>query len=371
MSPLSVEVRFLGHRTGTDERGASYTLFHISVVADGLAWEVERRFSEFKKLAETLKQQAIAQSGQKDLPALPPALPSAILNPGFMTSSLNKEFVERRAAGLQEYLQALTRHASTDLGQLVEFLSASTDAPAEPWSPSEPGSVHSTRPSERGVDGEGVCPDTVPAVDGGTLRTPDPRTPARSWLEPLPALAWDLLWEEGVEEDGGDALGVVAGEGGAQEEGEEGAGGLGGPGLCGPAPGLASPRQRRAQSAPSPHTVGAAGGGTGSAGSAGGGGSGGGEGGGGGGGGGGCGTPQHQAHRVAAEASSSPRSAEADSPTPRIPVGARVWAHGAAGGAAGEEGRGDAAGAAGRLLGRRVRGGVAQCKVSFDGYDSP
>ena len=159
MSPRSLEVRFLGHRTGTDERGASFTLFHISVVADGLAWEVERRFSEFKKLAEQLKQQAIAQAaGQKDLPALPPALPSAILNPGFMTSSLNKEFVERRAAGLQEYVQALTRHAGTDLGQLADFLSAATEPPAEPWSLSEPGAVMcegGATPTERDVAREG------------------------------------------------------------------------------------------------------------------------------------------------------------------------------------------------------------------------
>ena len=175
MSPLSVEVRFLGHRTGIDERGASFTLFHISVVADGLAWEVERRFSEFKKLAEQLKQQA-AQSGQKDLPALPPALPSAILNPGFMTSSLNKEFVERRAAGLQEYLQALTRHASTDLRQLVDFLSADTDAPAEPWAHSEPGSVRwegGATPSERGGAREGGA--TASEDDGGPPALLDPR----------------------------------------------------------------------------------------------------------------------------------------------------------------------------------------------------
>ena len=175
MSPLSVEVRFLGHRTGIDERGASFTLFHISVVADGLAWEVERRFSEFKKLAEQLKQQA-AQSGQKDLPALPPALPSAILNPGFMTSSLNKEFVERRAAGLQEYLQALTRHASTDLRQLVDFLSADTDAPAEPWAHSEPGSVRwqgGATPSERGGAREGGA--TASEDDGRPPALLDPR----------------------------------------------------------------------------------------------------------------------------------------------------------------------------------------------------
>ena len=175
MSPLSVEVRFLGHRTGIDERGASFTLFHISVVADGFAWEVERRFSEFKKLAEQLKQQA-AQSGQKDLPALPPALPSAILNPGFMTSSLNKEFVERRAAGLQEYLQALTRHASTDLRQLVDFLSADTDAPAEPWAHSEPGSVRwegGATPSERGGAREGGA--TASEDDGGPPALLDPR----------------------------------------------------------------------------------------------------------------------------------------------------------------------------------------------------
>ena len=175
MSPLSVEVRFLGHRTGIDERGASFTLFHISVVADGFAWEVERRFSEFKKLAEQLKQQA-AQSGQKDLPALPPALPSAILNPGFMTSSLNKEFVERRAAGLQEYLQALTRHASTDLRQLVDFLSADTDAPAEPWAHSEPGSVRwqgGATPSKRGGAREGGA--TASEDDGGPPALLDPR----------------------------------------------------------------------------------------------------------------------------------------------------------------------------------------------------
>ena len=175
MSPLSVEVRFLGHRTGIDERGASFTLFHISVVADGFAWEVERRFSEFKKLAEQLKQQA-AQSGQKDLPALPPALPSAILNPGFMTSSLNKEFVERRAAGLQEYLQALTRHASTDLRQLVDFLSADTDAPAEPWAHSEPGSVRwqgGATPSEPGGAREGGA--TASEDDGGPPALLDPR----------------------------------------------------------------------------------------------------------------------------------------------------------------------------------------------------
>ena len=175
MSPLSVEVRFLGHRTGIDERGASFTLFHISVVADGFAWEVERRFSEFKKLAEQLKQQA-AQSGQKDLPALPPALPSAILNPGFMTSSLNKEFVERRAAGLQEYLQALTRHASTDLRQLVDFLSADTDAPAEPWAHSEPGSVRwqgGATPSERGGAREGGA--TASEDDGRPPALLDPR----------------------------------------------------------------------------------------------------------------------------------------------------------------------------------------------------
>ena len=208
MAPRSFQVRFLGHRTSTDERGASFTLFHISVVADGLAWEVERRFSEFKKLAEQLKQQAIAQvcalttaprttcacvwlvgyarrrppgdtlglrpvglpcllahmnsepqaAGGRDLPALPPALPSAILNPGFMTSSLNKEFVERRAAGLQEYVQALTRHAGANLGQLADFLSAATEPPAEPWSLSEPGAVMcegGATPTERDVAREG------------------------------------------------------------------------------------------------------------------------------------------------------------------------------------------------------------------------
>ena len=188
MSPLSLEVRFLGHRTGTDERGASFTLFHISVVADGLAWEVERRFSEFKKLAEQLKQQAMAQSVQKDLTVLPFALPSAILNPGFMTSSLNKEFVERRAAGLQEYLQALTRHASTDLGQLVDFLSAVSDAPAEPWSLSEPGSVRwegGTTPSERGVAREGGA---TASEDGHTPTGTDGRTPRthRPMPDPMP-----------------------------------------------------------------------------------------------------------------------------------------------------------------------------------------
>ena len=207
MAPRSLEVRFLGHRTGTDERGASFTLFHISVVADGLAWEVERRFSEFKKLAEQLKQQAIAQAaGQKDLPALPPALPSAILNPGFMTSSLNKEFVERRAAGLQEYMQALTRHAGTDLGQLADFLSAATEPPAEPWSLSEPGAVMcegGATPTERDVAREGgatASEDARPpaSTDGRMARSPEPNSPvACSWLEPLPALAWDLLWEEG------------------------------------------------------------------------------------------------------------------------------------------------------------------------------
>jgi len=183
-----MEVRFLGHRTGTDERGASFTLFHISVVADGLAWEVERRFSEFKKLAEQLKQQAMAQSVQKDLTVLPFALPSAILNPGFMTSSLNKEFVERRAAGLQEYLQALTRHASTDLGQLVDFLSAVSDAPAEPWSLSEPGSVRwegGTTPSERGVAREGGA---TASEDGHTPTGTDGRTPRthRPMPDPMP-----------------------------------------------------------------------------------------------------------------------------------------------------------------------------------------
>jgi hypothetical protein len=84
-----------------------------------------------------------------------------------MTSSLNKEFVERRAAGLQEYVQALTRHAGTDLGQLADFLSAATEPPAEPWSLSEPGAVMcegGATPTERDVAREGGA--TAASEDG-------------------------------------------------------------------------------------------------------------------------------------------------------------------------------------------------------------
>lgn len=100
--PLELELRVVGHRSDVDERGSPFTLFQIRIVADGLSWVVERRFSEFKKLDGLVRQRAIEHlGGNKDASALPPTLPSSILSSGFFTSSVNAEFVKRRVAGLQ------------------------------------------------------------------------------------------------------------------------------------------------------------------------------------------------------------------------------------------------------------------------------
>ena len=101
--PIEVELRVVGHRSDVDERGSPFTFFQIRIVADGLSWVVERRFSEFKKLDALVRQRAIEHlgGGNKDPSALPPTIPSAILSSGFFTSSVNAEFVKRRVAGLQ------------------------------------------------------------------------------------------------------------------------------------------------------------------------------------------------------------------------------------------------------------------------------
>ena len=219
--PIEVELRVVGHRSDVDERGSPFTFFQIRIVADGLSWVVERRFSEFKKLDALVRQRAIEHlgGGNKDPSALPPTIPSAILSSGFFTSSVNAEFVKRRVAGLQardatppcararaprpssdlvarrhtlihiplpstpsqDHLQALTRHAAADKRLLLEFFAA--DGSARHEEHVQPSAAAGRAAAAGGADAASAATPVVA-----------PRAPSKPkpWMAELPAVeaAW-------------------------------------------------------------------------------------------------------------------------------------------------------------------------------------
>ena len=103
MDPPRIEVT--GTITATDARGYHYTLYRVHVTAGSNKWTVERRFSDFKRLAEQLRLRA-ADQGARASPH--PALPSSLMSaPWTSGGNMNPDFVVRRAKGLQSFLRAL------------------------------------------------------------------------------------------------------------------------------------------------------------------------------------------------------------------------------------------------------------------------
>lgn len=172
--PLSSSIR--STRTAFDERGQPYTLFELRTEGGDYAWVAERRYSDFKKLSQTLQEKQ-RQAGNARAPPEMPKSNASWLGGG----SMNPDFIRKRAAGLDAWLQKLLQSHQED-EVLLQFL-ADTTARRKSLS----GIAASA-----GRAGDG----TTPAAGGATAAT---RT--RVIAAAPPPLTWHLVWEAPADED--------------------------------------------------------------------------------------------------------------------------------------------------------------------------
>mmetsp|Transcript_35909 Transcript_35909/g.59518 ORF Transcript_35909/g.59518 Transcript_35909/m.59518 type:complete len:383 (+) Transcript_35909:24-1172(+) len=168
----SLVVRAASSRTEMDTKNFPYTVYSFTIDREGESWTIEHRFSEFKRLAESLRQNAVDRGLPPPLP-----LPNAILSPGLMASSRSPEFVAKRAAGLESYLSELVRTTADSV--LLEFVAA------KPPETDENPVLPSTESSQLVSDREEIK---------GSMQQSECR------------LQWVLLWEEPAEEEVADPL---------------------------------------------------------------------------------------------------------------------------------------------------------------------
>jgi len=204
----------------------NYTLYEITVRVNsgGGGWlpglprssralpPVQRRFKEFKALAE-----AVRLSGRTS-----PVIPSSVLSPGLMASSRAAEFVARRKAALEAYMRDLFEAVEAgELPALDEFVSendlskgpspptARTSGSGTPWLQSLFTKQQRLSDSEGSEASAAAEPSHAGGARGkrksGKLAKVDA---IRRGQHERPPLEWSLVWEEPVDEPAAPADGA-------------------------------------------------------------------------------------------------------------------------------------------------------------------